>query len=662
MGRKLVFEADLKTAGFEAGQRKVEEGSQRMISAAGHVQLAFRHFQRGNVQQGFTHIASSAGQVVSAFANVGRAAFDAGRKIMGALEGGLGILKSYVGYGTLIAGILGGIAVKMTVLDSAKFESEVGRAAIQSGATAEQRARMREAAMSVGIETPFGPLEAARAEKVEGQRGRNPEEIVNLLKAAAKLAVTGDMGLPQAAEALSQVMFQFGVPMEKATETALKLANATVATALGGDELFQAMTFAGSAAGVFKVNLTEVLAVLGTLRRSMDASTASTGLKNLMLFASALDSKSPKRLQGLGIDEEEAHAFDFMTGKAKSLLEVMRGIAETVKDKPQLAEKIFGTRSTLTFLTTLQQSDQFYVDLMARIDDTAKAQQQYNETIQLADNIFRRLETTAGAVLLSIGSKLRSTFGIDAGASALGGQLAELSRIIDAMPKENVREIVDSLGAGLIQAFGTAVSFLVEALIPVGVAFGKLIFAGISAAVTAIGSSSEFKSYLAEYAGMSAEERTAAGARLAKSAGTSQFGQGTVDELARQVATGGGDAANRVMLRRRAEALNDIMEQSSEQGSIAGPLLSGLRGAMANAQSQIVANPTYQAARRGVEAAQYARNPAMHDPPLSESQESFQAGFANHGILNVYGGFGSASERARPSRPSGTTSQERAQR
>lgn len=674
MAKKYVFSAELDVDSFKKGEQAIEQGSERIVSAAGRVKLAFRQFHQGDVQGGLYNIAGAAGQVGNTFAHVGRMAFDAGRKIVGALEGGLSILKQYVGMGTLVAGILGGVATKLTILDSAKFESEVGRAAIQSGADSTQRRRLMQAAMAVGIETPFGPLEAARAEKVEGQRGRNPEEIIALLNATKKFAVIADEALPAAAEALSQVMFQFGVPMEQATQTALKLANATTATALSGNEMFQAMQFAGSAAGVFKVNLTEVLAVLGTLRRSMDVSTASTALKNLMLFSSALDTKSPKRLQALGITEEEAHSFDFMTGKAKSLLQVIRDIAETTKDRPELAEKIFGTRSTLAFLATLQQTPQFYTDLMARIDDTARAQEQYNQTISLADNIYRRLETTAGAVLMAIGAKIRQVFSIDEGANAIGNRLAELSQVINAMPAENVNRIVDSLGAGLIHAFGTALSFLVESLIPIGLLFGDVIFRGIKAGIQNLTASDEFVAAKSRFMEMSPEQRAQEAARLAAIEGQGAFGPGTLSEAQRREidAFHGGFYADQkqqaVTNRRQIEALTDVLNQGPELDSVARYAISSIKSAMDRAVLSMRTNPTVRAVDEGLArgrelfgAPAALPSPEGFEPPSGGVDEGGLAGgVRNHGVMNIYGGFSSPTERAMPSREAGATPQERA--
>lgn len=653
MTTKIVYHAELDHRNFKAGVDSVERDTARLISGADRARLAFRHFERGNIGDGFRNIGMAAEHAGARLRSLGSTAFETGRRISGALEGGISILQKYVLLGGIVSGVLGGMAAKLTILDSAKLESTIGRAAIGSGATPAQRKAMLQHAMDIGVETPFGPQAVADSMMVEAQRGRNPDEILALTEATKKFAVVANIDMAHAAETLSQVMFQFDIPMKDATKTALQLANAAVATSMGGEEMFNALKFAGGAAGLYKVELTELLAVLGTLRQVTDTSVASTSVRNIILAASALKEKSPKKLEALGMDEEVANRFTFMSGEAKGLVDVITQLNKFFEKEPELKMKAgFGTRTLVTMDQIAKKagdSGKFFGELVAKIEDTARAEEQFAEILNLADNRFRRLETTAGAVLTAIGSKIRETFGIDDQADALGDRLAEISKTIAAIPKENVSEIVDTLGAGMIQAFGTAIAFLVRAMGPVALAFGDVLFQGIKAAASSLLDSDEYKSYKAQYAQMSPEQRAAESERL--------IGAKTITE----------DDVRESMIRRpgnakRIEAMFEVQQGGAGVDKTLRTAMKGVQWAISESMNDLRSNPTVLATKKAMEAGAAARKDQAWSDALAGAQGGKAGeGFVNAGVMNVYGAF-SGSARARPARPSGSTPAERAQR
>lgn len=654
---KIVYVAEMVTAGLVRGGKMVDgvldSITRRATAASGALSMVG---SRGLVGMGaFSGGLRGAAADMVRFGNaVGFVATTAVRNLTGALQGSLSILTRYAAVGTAVVGILGGIAAKLTVIDSAKFESEVGRAAILSQATPEQRASMLSHARDIGVETPFGPMAIAESMKVEAQRGRSPQEIIALTEATKRFAVIANIDMAQAAETLSQVMFQFDRPMQEATKTALQLANATTATALSGQEMFDALKFAGGAAGVFKVNLTEVLAVLGTLRRVTDPSTASTALRNIMLVGSALSEKSPKKLEALGLDEESARKFSFMSGEAKSLVEVVKELHALFAKEPELAMKAgFGTRTLVAFEQIAQyagRADGFFDALKARIDDTDLAQRQYNETIVLADNLYKRLENTAGAVLQSIGSKLREALSLDSGADKASSALADLARSIAEAPKQGVQEMLDTLGAGMIKAFGTAIAFLVRAMLPVAVAFGDLVFRGLQAAGRSLLDSDELKSYITQYTRMSPEARAAEQKRLEKSLG---FPLSDPDGMNRATMLGLPNAM-------RGRAMLRVIESGQFMDSALEFSLRGLRDAGQTAIDELGNNPTVVAGRRALEEgkakADYDR---LRELSHGRRHSAPFVGVMQSGVVNNYGASSPAS-RASPARPSGTTRTEAA--
>lgn len=290
-----------------------------------------------------------------------------------------------------------------------------------------------------------------------------------------------------------------------------------------------------------------------------------------------------------------------------------------------------------------------------------EAQRQYSESIVLADNLFRRLETTAGAVFLAIGSKIREAFGVDDKVGAMGAQLADLAKTLEAIPVENVSAIVESLGAGLIQAFGTAIAFLARALIPVAIGFGDLLFRGIAEAAKSMLSSDEYRSYVDEYRGLSASEREAERVRLGR-----YFGQaGGVNENTPTTTFGVASEEERMMRRRAAAILLFTQRQSGIDGTMQYAL-DGIRNAGAQAMNDLQGNATVLAVQDALRTAGDVRARQAEAEAAALYAPKGGAGpldgvINNHGVLNVYGA-SSASARSRPARPSGTTSHAKAAR
>lgn len=661
---KMLYEADLDARGFLRGIRQVETYTDRGVAAVHRLTLALRSFERGNIGRGFEHLGGAVAQTASRFRDLGAHAFEAGRRISSALSGGLSILTKYLAIGTLVTSVLGGVATKLTVLDSAKFDSTIGRAALQAGAGPADRARLAAAARDIGVETPFGPQAVANTMKSGAQRGWDVEQILKMTDAVKRLAVVADMDLEQAGEVLSQVMFQFDVPMEKATETALKLANATVATSLAGSELFDALKFAGGAAGVFKVNLTELLAVLGTLRRVADASVASTSLRNIMLVATAIKAKDPKKLAELGLDEEDAKKLTFMTGEPKGIVDVVKHLKSVFAENPELVMKAgFGTRTLVALeqiAHTADKAGDFFGTLQARIDDVDEAQRQYNESIVLADNLFRRLEASAGAVMMAIGSRLREALGVDDQVGALGGRLAEMAKSIASIPTTNVSEIVDSLGGGLLQAFGVAVAFLVKSIAPVAITFGTLLVQGIAEALDQVGNpldphGAERASYVKQYRAMNQGQQLLESFRLAM-----MVGKTSVLDVSNSDTFMSGIAPHNL---HRIEAMQKVLGARREGSSLIDSALSQIRENFSEATSALRANPTVQAVQRGLEASDQARRQESIDAArrLYAPANGAAAGFLNNGVVNVYGATSPAA-RAQPSGRPRASAAERSQR
>lgn len=670
MTQKFIYEADLKTRGFERGLRVIESGTQRAIHSAQRMQLAFRHFSRGNIGRGFEQIGLAAAQMGATLRRVGEAGVTAGRQILSAFSGVLSIMRRV----SLMGGVISGLLVAgggKTILNAAEFESEVQRAAIQSSASSAQERALFRNARDVGIETPFTLMDIASTQKEFAQRGFGADDIVSLTNATKLLAVMGDTDMKTAGEVLAQVMNQFGIPMEQAESTALKLAAATVATALSGQEMFDALKDAGSAAGTFNLSLTETLAIVGELRKSLGgAEKSSVALRNLLLVASAIQAKNPKQLTALGLTEEEATSFNFMRGGAepKSIVDVMKSIAAEFADKPEEAMKAgFEKRTILAFKKIADTSKETFTALQARIDDTATTQAQYNQIIELSDNKIKRIGATADAVFIAVGMKLREAFAVDDQVDGLNAKLADLESTITNMDAADVRGIVDTLGTGVVHAFSVGVQFLLESFIAIAPTLAKVMYEAAKGVASGLLDSDDFQAFKAAAAGMPAAEAAAERSRLASLLGVSDLSAGSIAGfrgLHGMTGLGAIQATHGTGIRRRVEAFMALDEERTQFDPWIAMSQARLKAAADSAGVRLQSNPTV----RAIEDAMGNSDRNAYNASVEAARRGLApqgAGdvmdMTNHGIMNFYG-VGSGSSRAKPSRPVGSTPQERAQR
>lgn len=644
---RIVYEAHLKTRTFNQGVRDVERGAQRVITAMGRAQLAFRHFERGNIARGFTHLGGAAAGAARSMAHLGAAGWGAAKRIGDGFQSVfslMGRITRRVGVLAAAMGAFGGVAVAK----SAEFESEISRVAILSGAKGGERGDLRKKAVDVGIETPFSLMDIAQSQKQFAQIGFKPSEIQELVDATKLLAVLGDTDMATAGEALAQVMQQFSIPTEKATDTALKLGGALIATALNGDELFDAMKQAGSAAGVFKADLTEVLAVVGHLRSSLDVNQASTAVRNLFLITSALSAKNDKQLTALGFSREEAQGLSFMRGGNKSLVDTIQGLGQHFEQNPEMAMKAgFEQRTILAFKRIGETGREVFEEIKRGINDTATTQGQYAQIIELLDNKLTRVKSSAEAVLVALGTKITSAFGVENAIDLINEKLGEVFTTLEGMTDAEFRGLAETLPQSLIEAFAAGITFFVNAFLaamPI-----------ISAAMLDV-MRSVWEQSMPEFAG---------GITAADADQRRAMAMHTPSGLRRIISDvegkgGVGSPFVPESERRGAMAAQHELDRRGRYGPLTQDFLGNLGAIAGNAMDSVKGTPFV----RGVEAVSEAvagraavgKNAAAVGAAMSPA-----IGQVNNGLQFFFGG-ASPSARAKPLRKAGTSSQEAAGR
>lgn len=182
--------------------------------------------------------------------------------------------------GAAIATYFGVSAFVGAVKGAANLEEGMSRVQAATGASKEEMAQLRQAAE--GLED-FGGVEAATALENLGKAGLSASEAIAALKPSADLAKAGTIGLNEASEALTQVVFGLGLEFKDAARVADVLAGGANATKTSVGGLTQALSYAAPTAKSLGLSLESTVALLGQFAQGgIDAGRAGTALNGIM--------------------------------------------------------------------------------------------------------------------------------------------------------------------------------------------------------------------------------------------------------------------------------------------------------------------------------------------------------------------------------------------
>lgn len=182
--------------------------------------------------------------------------------------------------GAAIATYLGVSAFVGAVKGAANLEEGMDRVQAATGASKEEMVQLRQAAE--GLED-FGGVEAALALENLGKAGLSAKEAIAALKPAADLAKAGNIGLGEASEALTQVVFGLGLAFKDSARVADVLAGGANATKTSVGGLTQALSYAAPTAKALGLSLESTVALLGQFAQGgIDAGRAGTALNSIM--------------------------------------------------------------------------------------------------------------------------------------------------------------------------------------------------------------------------------------------------------------------------------------------------------------------------------------------------------------------------------------------
>lgn len=337
----------------------------------------------------------------------------------GIMKGGAGAL---LGFSTAAGAAAAGVAllakgVSHMIDVNKSFEQENANLAAILGTSKEKITDLSDAARQLGNSTLYTAQEVTQLQTVLAKLGFNSREIKNMESSVLNFATAVGTDLPDAAELAGAVLRSFGRDSSEANEILNQLALATTTSALDFGKLATAMPIVGPVAHQLGFELSDTVSILAKLvDTGMDASTAATSTRNIMLFLADSSSNLSKALgHSVNNVDEFAEALQELNQKGLSLGEIF-----------DLADK----RSVAALSTLIEQS--------GALSDYKK------ELIEAGDAIDRmateRMNTLEGAStqLKSAWDDLMLSF------SGTNGILANIVREITEFVNK-VRELVDGI-------------------------------------------------------------------------------------------------------------------------------------------------------------------------------------------------------------------------
>lgn len=295
---------------------------------------------------------------------------------------------------------LGVAAVRM----AADFDASMSTVQANTGASADEMAQLRQAAIDAGADTIYSATESADAINELGKAGLSTSDILSGgLSGALNLAASDGMEVGQAAEYMSSAMAQFNLTGADATHIADLLA-AGAGEALGNVSDFgEALNNVGSTANKFGLSIDTTVGTLAAFaHQGIIGAEAGTQLRSVLLALTNQTEKQRKATEEYGITLYDAQGnFVGMSSLAGQLKEKLGGLTQEQRNSAMAT--MFGSYA-------IQGANVLYAEGASGIDEWTKKVSQSGYAADLAakknDNLKGDLENLSGSfesLMISLG-------------------------------------------------------------------------------------------------------------------------------------------------------------------------------------------------------------------------------------------------------------------
>lgn len=295
---------------------------------------------------------------------------------------------------------LGVAAVKM----AADFDASMSTVQANTGASADEMAQLRQAAIDAGADTIYSATESADAINELGKAGLSTSDILSGgLSGALDLAASDGMAVGDAAELMATTLKQFNLTGAQSSQVADALAAGAGKAVGSAHDLGLALNQAGMVSHSFGISMQETTGTLAAFANSgMIGSDAGTSLKTMLISLANPSTKAANLMKELGINAYDAQGnFIGLSGLAGVLRDKLSGLSQ--EQRNQALATIFGTDA-------IRAANVLYEQGAEGIDDWTKAVSESGFAAEQAaaknNNLKGDLENLSGSfesLMISLG-------------------------------------------------------------------------------------------------------------------------------------------------------------------------------------------------------------------------------------------------------------------
>lgn len=319
---------------------------------------------------------------------------------MEAAGGKTKLITTGVAAAGVAATALGVAAIKM----AADFDASMSTVQANTGASADEMAQLRQAAIDAGADTVYSATESADAINELGKAGLSTSDILSGgLSGALNLAASDGMAVGDAAELMATTLKQFNLTGAESTQVADALAAGAGKAVGSAHDLGLALNQAGMVSHSFGISMQETTGTLAAFAESgMIGSDAGTSLKTMLINLANPSTKASNLMRELGINAYDAQGnFIGLSGLAGQLRDKMSGLSQ--EQRNQALATIFGSDAIRAANVLYEQGAEGIDDWTKKVSDSGYAAEQ---AAAKNNNLKGDLESLSGSfesLMISLG-------------------------------------------------------------------------------------------------------------------------------------------------------------------------------------------------------------------------------------------------------------------
>jgi len=214
------------------------------------------------------------------------------------------------------------------LLAFASYDDAMTEIKARTGATADEMKTMGDFALEMGRKTQFSSTQAADGLLQLLTSGSSVKEAMATLPSVLDLAAASSIDLGYAADAVTDILAQFQLGVDKSTYVVNALSQATQASSATAPMMIDALANVGPIAQRFGLSVQDTSAILANFAENgIKGAEAGTQLKSMLLNMTRSSEDVQKMWNGIGVSMYDAH------GNVRDLNAVIQDLNRVMKSK-----------------------------------------------------------------------------------------------------------------------------------------------------------------------------------------------------------------------------------------------------------------------------------------------------------------------------------------